>query len=145
MAAPKLNRERAARILVEAEAIGNDRKASEKLGITDRTIRNYRTALESDPELSALFRKYAAAESRSWHLARTRALRIANQRAVQLLENEEDLDKVTRFIEKTGGVDIAGEALGVSSRPGREGPPAPEDAGDTGEGSAEAEDRPGTH
>lgn len=128
----KFNRVRAARVLLEAETIGNDRKAAEKLGITDRTIRNYRKALESDPVLSALFREYATEEARGWHIARVRALRIANQRAVELLEVEADLDKITRFIEKTGGVDMAGEALGVSGKHSQPSPAAPTAPGEPG-------------
>ena len=111
----KLNREKAARALIEAEAIGNDRKAAEKLGISDRTIRNYRKARDADPVLSALFREYAAEEAKGWHIARVRALRKASERASELLETEADLDKVTRFMEKAGGTDLAAEALGVSS------------------------------
>jgi len=111
----KLNRERAARVLVEAEACGNDQKAAKQLKISDRSIRNYRKLLATDEVLAALFREYSEEEFRGWHLARVRALRRANERAVELIETEPDLDKVTRFIEKTGGVDIAGEALGVGS------------------------------
>lgn len=123
----KLNRERAARILVEAEACGNDQKAAKQLKISDRSIRNYRKLLSTDPVLAALFRAYSEEEFRGWHLARVRALRRANERAVELIEKESDLDKVTRFIEKTGGVDMAGEALGVGSQHHQPGPAASED------------------
>ena len=138
----KLNRERAARVLVEAESIGNDQKAAKQLKISDRTIRNYRKLLETDGDLAALFRAYSEEEFRGWHLARVRALRRANERAVELIEKETDLDKVTRFIEKTGGVDMAGEALGVGSQHHQPGPspsahqggaPGAEDEEDDGE------------
>lgn len=128
--ADRLRRERAARALLEAETIGNDRKAAEKLGITDRTIRNYRKALETDPQLAALFREHAEREAKNWHIARVRALRIANQRAVALLETETDLDKVTRFIEKTGGTDLAAEALGVTRLHSQQGSSTSEASGD---------------
>lgn len=124
----KFNPERAARVLVEAEAIGNDLKAAKQLKISDRTIRNYRKALTTDEEFAELFRKYSEEELRGWRLARVRALRRANERAVDLLEKEKDLDKVTRFIEKTGGVDIAGEALGVGSQHHQPSPSPPADA-----------------
>ena len=54
MASPKRDNARAARVLVDAALFG-DRKACENYGITDRTLRNYRTALDSDTELSALY------------------------------------------------------------------------------------------
>jgi hypothetical protein len=139
--ASKLNRERAARVLVEAEAIGNDQKASKLLKISDRSIRNYRKALTTDPVLAALFREYSEEELRGWRLARVRALRRANERAVELIEAEPDLDKVTRFIEKTGGVDMAGEALGVGSEHHQHRPPPPEDPSGSPE-PADEEERP---
>jgi hypothetical protein len=124
----EFNRERAARVLVEAEAIGNDQKAAKALKISDRSIRNYRKRLATDPALAALFRDYSEEELRGWHLSRVRALRRANERAVDLIEKETDLDKVTRFIEKTGGVDMAGEALGVGSQYHQPGPTPAEDS-----------------
>lgn len=137
MAGARINRERVARILVEAEAIGNDLKAAKLLKISDRSIRNYRKLLGTDVPLAELFRVYSEEELRGWRLARVRALRRANERAVELIEKETDLDKVTRFIEKTGGVDMAGEALGVGSEHHQPGPAAAEDqgreAGDVGE------------
>ncbi|GGN44187.1 hypothetical protein [Deinococcus daejeonensis] len=54
MASPKRDNARAARILVDAALFG-DRKACETHKITDRTLRNYRAALDSDTELSALY------------------------------------------------------------------------------------------
>lgn len=69
MAAPKLDRERAIRILIDAAALG-DRKACETHKISDRTLRNYRQRLENDPKLTEAFRKKNAAEDLS-----SRALR----------------------------------------------------------------------
>lgn len=139
MAGARINRDRVARILVEAEAIGNDLKAAKLLKISDRSIRNYRKLLGTDAALAELFRVYSEEELRGWRLARVRALRRANERAVELLEAEPDLDKVTRFIEKTGGVDMAGEALGVGSEHHQPGAPPPEDEGGPS-GAAEGEE-----
>lgn len=44
----------AARVLAEAY-FSTDQKVAEKHGITTRTITNYRTVLEKDPELSSLY------------------------------------------------------------------------------------------
>lgn len=66
MANPKRNNERAARALVDAALFG-DRKACKEHKITDRTLRNYRAALENDAELSALFRFYCKeATTNNW-------------------------------------------------------------------------------
>lgn len=57
--------ERASQILVEAEFSG-DLPTAEKWGISDRTIRNYRYRLESDPVFAKLFREKRALFCRSW-------------------------------------------------------------------------------
>lgn len=54
MATPRRDNHKAARVLVDA-ALHGDRKASETHKITDRTLRNYRAALDTDTELSALY------------------------------------------------------------------------------------------
>jgi hypothetical protein len=50
----KFNYERAAVVLVEAAYYG-DKAASERNGVTERTVRNYRERLNEDTELSASF------------------------------------------------------------------------------------------
>lgn len=52
---PRRDNNLAARALADA-VLTNDRTAAAKHGITDRTLRRYREALETDPELSATFR-----------------------------------------------------------------------------------------
>lgn len=57
--------ERIAEILVAAFLDG-DRKASERYGITDRTLRNWRKLLDTEPKLSELFRAKKAQASEGW-------------------------------------------------------------------------------
>lgn len=73
MAAPKLDRARAIRILLDAASLG-DRKACEIHKISERTLRNYRARFESDPELAEAFRRRNAVEDRSCRVLRRRVL-----------------------------------------------------------------------
>lgn len=59
-------RERIAEILCDAFISRDDRKTAERHGITDRTLRNWRARLDSDPELSELFRSKKATASEGW-------------------------------------------------------------------------------
>lgn len=69
MARPERDNEFAAQALVDA-ALTSDRKACEKHKITDRTLRNYRAALETDAELSGAFRQkllaFQVKRERTW-------------------------------------------------------------------------------
>ena len=125
----RLDRDRAAKILVDATAMG-DRKAAEKWKVTERTIRNYRKALGTDPELSASFRENAEEAERSWHLIRNRFLRDVTEhlRDLCLKAKPEQIKDVREAIKDIGELDLAREALGVGSGDRREGPPPPADA-----------------
>ncbi len=61
----KHDKERIAEILLDAYLNG-DRKTAEKHGVTDRTLRNWRKLLDSDPKLSELFRAKKARVSEGW-------------------------------------------------------------------------------
>ncbi len=58
--------ERIAEILCDAFLSRDDRKTAERHGITDRTLRNWRARLDTDPELSQLFREKKAKASEGW-------------------------------------------------------------------------------
>jgi hypothetical protein len=58
--------ERVAEVLLEAFVSRDDRKTAQKHGITDRTLRNWRALLFTDPELSELFRSKKARVSEGW-------------------------------------------------------------------------------
>lgn len=61
----KLDLTRAATVLAEA-TLEDDRTVCERHGITPRTLRNYRYRLQSDPELSLLFRERLRTLEREW-------------------------------------------------------------------------------
>lgn len=84
---PTFNYERAAAILAEAVTVG-DLETCRKYGISPRTLRNYRTRLNRDPQLAAFFREKLRALEGDWIdevqgaiLEGLRFLRQATQRA----------------------------------------------------------------
>lgn len=135
--AAKLDRERMARVLAEASAT-SDAETAEKYGVTERTVWNYRKRLSTDPELAKAYGRLLAAEVRGWQEARVRSLQAAAKRAAELIAQETDLDKISKYIEKTGGVDMVGAALGVSDVPaGRSAAPEEDPGGEEGDPSEE--------
>jgi hypothetical protein len=111
-----MDRDRAIKIIIDAEQFG-DANACKKWEITRQTLRNYRNRLDEDPELCQALAILRGKAERSWKRERQRFLGRALRRAAALLKNEEDLDKVSRAIERIGNLDVASEALsGGSSR-----------------------------
>lgn len=125
----KFNAERAAKVLVDAEAT-NDRLASEKWQVDERTIRNYRERLRTDPNFAAAFAEKARAAERTWHLVRNRFLRDVTEHLRQLClqATPEQIKDVREAIKDIGELDIAREALGVGNRDHQPGPAATTDA-----------------
>ena len=119
MAAPSFDKARAIKVLVDAEVFGVA-KACKRWGCTDQTVRNYRKRLLNDPEFlealgakqQELLKQRNIAEA-GWLDARTRSLRKTLKRADALIANETDLDKVTRYLDKVGNLDIVSGVLGV--------------------------------
>lgn len=73
-----LDHDRVALILVEALFLGNVR-AAEKWGITDRTIRNYRSRLKDDTALSDCFRMKKAEYEQNWVSDIPAAIKVGTQ------------------------------------------------------------------
>ncbi len=130
----KRDNEQAARALVDAALLG-DRKAAERHGITDRTLRNYRRALEDDPELSACLERCmrAALEAQeaedraSWADETSRALIQLTRDALDLwrelkLEAEsftqrlEVLQTALTFIKQLTEPQLVREVMGPGDR-----------------------------
>ena len=119
MAAPSFDKQRAIKILVDAEVFGVA-KACKSWGCTDQSVRNYRKRLLTDPEFlealgakqQELIKRRTLAET-GWLEARTRSLRKTLKRADSLIATETDLDKVTRYLDKVGNLDIVSGVLGV--------------------------------
>jgi hypothetical protein len=110
----------AARALVDA-LLTNDRTAAAKHGITDRTLRRYREALETDPELSALFRVMRdAALTSSWTQELDRSLTelMAEVRAriPKLPQSIEGFERVVDAIRALGEIAVAREVLGATGQ-----------------------------
>ncbi|MCX7601465.1 MAG: hypothetical protein N2Z75_05925 [Meiothermus sp.] len=84
----RLDYELAATVLAEA-TLEDDRTVCERHGITPRTLRNYRYRLQSDPELSLLFRERLRTLEREWANELAPAIRQAVrflQRAAQVAD-----------------------------------------------------------
>jgi hypothetical protein len=128
----KLNVSRAARILVDAEAMG-DVRASEKWKVDERTIRNYRSRLQTDPDLSAAFTEKTREAERAWHLVRNRFLRDVTEHLRELCLKAEpgQISDVRAAIKDIGELDLAREALGVGPSDHHSGQQTPGDGGKT--------------
>jgi len=138
VAAPKIDCEKVARILVSAVEIGNDGKAAEHWKIAPRTLRNYRKRLESDPELAAAFEKFSRLTNARIETERLQlelgwrkechatlrtmleAERAIAGRMLALVEKCDDIEllakvseRLSRSTERIGQLDVATEALGV--------------------------------
>ena len=110
----------AARALVDA-LLTNDRKAAAKHKITDRTLRNYRAALETDNELSALFNTMrTAALTLSWADELNHGLHevIAQirTRSSELPRNAEGYQQLVDAARALGEIAVAREVLGATGR-----------------------------
>lgn len=138
----KLNIDRAAKILVDAEAMG-DKKAAEKWEVDERTVRNHRRRLQSVPELASAFNEKSAEAERVWHLVRNRFLRDVTEhlRNLCLKADASQIGDVRQAIKDIGELELAREALGVGVRDHQPRPTASEaPSGETGEADDEEAD-----
>lgn len=65
MANPKFDRDRAAKVLIDAAMMG-DVKACEKWEITRQTLHNYRKRLEDDPDLLQVLTQQKTNQDKEW-------------------------------------------------------------------------------
>ncbi len=143
MARDQFNRERAARILAEAACIG-DKKAAERNGVSDRSIRNYRLRMETDAELSALFQTKKKLIETEWRQEAITFLRTSIAKLgdmVQAADNTQ-IREVAGAIKLVGELALMKDVLG-GKQPGadREGPAPGTPPGADGA----ADTRPGIH
>lgn len=132
MAAPKLDRAKAIRILIDAARLG-DRKACDLHKITDRTLRNYRARLDGDPKLTEAFRVKNKAEDLTWKAARRSALTKGIQKLEALIDGAlpDQIRDVANAVKILGELEITQGVL--------DGP----DTSQPDEGAAEASRSPG--
>ncbi len=128
MAKPFFDRERAARILVDAIALG-DKTACRLHGITERTLGRYRVRLEGDRQLSEAVRALGEKADRQWTHARTRFLRKAITKLEVLVAeaSSDQIKDVAEAVKVVGELDVASQVLNVGNRAHHEsaGPAAP--------------------
>lgn len=109
MAAPNLNLERVAVIVVDAFALG-DATAAAKWKISKRTVERYRARMATDRELSRLVTEKKKAVEADWSAARIRFLR----RSIAKLEELVDKAGADQIREVAGAIKIVGELEVVS-------------------------------
>lgn len=116
MAAPKLDRAKAVRVLIDAAGMG-DRKACALHKISDRTLRNYRARFENDAELAEAFQTKSDAIDRTWKVARRRALTSVIDKLEELvaLAMPDQIRDVAMAAKILGELEITQEALGSTS------------------------------
>lgn len=110
MAAPNLNLERVAVIIVDAFALG-DATAAAKWKISKRTVERYRARMTTDRELSRLVTEKKKAVEADWSAARVRFLR----KTISKLEALVDQAGPEQIREVAGAIKIVGELEVVSS------------------------------
>lgn len=139
MASTRINRDRAARILVDAITLG-DKTAADRHKVSEKTVQRHRARLKTDLELSALVRELGKEAEHGWHFARARFLRRTLAKLDEMVQaaTPEQFEHVIEAMKAAGELDLATEALGVGSVDRQQGPPAAEDpdgsVGAVGEG-----------
>lgn len=112
----KFNVELAARVLVDAIALG-DKTAADRHEVSEKTIQRYRARAKTDTTLSARVRELGKEAEHGWHFARARFLRRTLKKLDELVEQatREDFEQVIAAMKAAGELDLATEALGVGS------------------------------
>jgi len=135
MGTPVFNRDRAARILVDAISLG-DKTACRQWKITERTLVRYRARLDTDPKLVELVREKGKVADAHWSKARLRFLRKAIAKLEDLVDQAkpDQISDVAEAIRVVGDLDIAATVLNGCDGADREGPQPPADAAHAGAG-----------
>lgn len=128
--------EQKARILVECGEDGVQTVAKRN-GMNRQTISRWRKDMLVEPELAAKVQQLLERREAAWAKERTAALNALTRRITKLAATEKDMDKLSKAVERLGGVDVAGRLLkdaGAQSDP--------EDAGGSGPSTGAGEGEP---
>ncbi|MGE0792471.1 MAG: hypothetical protein AB7S26_42750, partial [Sandaracinaceae bacterium] len=126
----RINRELAARVLVDAISLG-DRTAADRHGISEKSVQRYRARLLTDSELSAVVQKLGREAEHGWHFARARFLRKTLAKLESLVDaaGVEHFEQIISALKAAGELDLATEAVGVGRGDRQQGSSPAEDAG----------------
>lgn len=146
MAKPVFDRDRAARILVDAIALG-DKTACKQWGITERTLGRYRVRLEADRGLSEAVRIIGDKADKHWRTARTQFLRkaIAKLETLIAAATPKQIRDVAEAVRVVGELDVASQVLNGSDNPDHEGSGSATSATHAGAGAGRPEDAGAVH
>lgn len=132
------NRERAARILVDASYTSSS-KAAKKWKINERTVQLYRARLANDLELARLYQGAKARADSGWHDERLAFLKIALAKLEELVgkaDSAKDIPAVSQAVRVVGELQVAEGALnggdGTAQPSAVAAAPAQHDGGDAG-------------
>jgi len=130
MASKRIDRERIARLLVDAILLG-DKTAAVRHKVSEKTVQRHRKRLTTDAELSEIVQKLGRDAEHGWHFRRSQFLRRTLDKLDEMVQNAgpDDFEHVIEALRAAGDLDLASEALGLRDRDNREGPAAPEDQG----------------
>lgn len=106
MASPKFDRERALRVVIAAEQIG-DVEAGKKFCVSGRSIREYRQRLKDDPELARVRQAEKEANHGSFLEELARAKREVMGIMLNLARSSDNLFHVTGAFKTLSDADIA--------------------------------------
>lgn len=109
----RIDRARVATILIDAYQVG-ELAAAKRWGITDRTIRNYKTRLETDTELSRAFHEKKARVEADWLETSRRFLSRSIAKLEELVHQAgtDQIREVAGAIKIVGELDVVRSALG---------------------------------
>jgi hypothetical protein len=140
MAAPRRDNHKAARVLVDA-ALQGDRKACEIHKVTDRTLRNYRAALDTDTELSGLYAQLSRlVTTQNWadelNTSLTGLIRKLGSMVQELPgSTAENITSVTGAIKVLSEIALTREVLGSANGEVSDAGDGEQDQGDAEKGS----------
>jgi hypothetical protein len=107
MAAPSFDRDKAIRVLIDAQAMGAE-EACQLHGVTLRTLKRYRKRLAGAPELSRAVTQKKEEEKEEWEKALERFLVASFDTMTQLLPQAtiKDLTKIAGAVAKAGELKV---------------------------------------
>lgn len=129
------NRHRAAMVLLDAFAMGDEASAL-KWKVNRGTITGYRDRLSQDPEFAKILSLRYAELERSWSVARLQCLRSIIHRIEVLAQTSEDIYRLSGAVKVLGELQVVAGVLNGGSE-------APESRSATEEGKGRATRGPG--
>ena len=110
---PHVDPDVVARIVVDAAEIGDARTAA-RHGVSERTVKRYRSRSRNEPELTRLVEKKVRAVELGWHAARNALLRSGMTKLQTMIDGatQDQMGEVVAAIAMVGNLEITLASLG---------------------------------